>query len=427
MKMFVLLFMSTLTSWAARPYTPYYDLVLKILPDLKSVHLKGELQGCSAQGGPKMLYVPSSPVFRMSLNGKEFASHLGEIHLDDWNCYEEGDQRFLFEGQGRLAHPRCETREDEVYCLNNSLIHPVVDSGRQRFEARFEVPEGFSVLKPSDGSLHHHGYSFQVARLQEEEKVSLPGNLDVEFFWPQGFTPKKHLLDYLLASLGFAHKIGLGLPFQTIRVGAIRRGQEKGEISGSPAGNLLLFSRTALGDPASVGSLQALGISTDAMRKLVLGHEPLHFFFAAEFRGRDGWMTEGISNYISTVFLMQKSPSEGEEILKLLEYVNSQLGPQSPMNLPYGGGRNYLLAYYRAPLLLYRIGEVLGHETLIQFLMNSFRKNPDPDFASLHQDFQAQFPQHRNLLRTVFETGSVPQTDENPTPSTAASPPQTAP
>ncbi|OGK08705.1 MAG: hypothetical protein A2W80_15865 [Candidatus Riflebacteria bacterium GWC2_50_8] len=60
----------------------------------------------------------------------------------------------------------------------------------------------------------------------------------------------------------------------------------------------------------------------------------------------------------------------------------------------------YIKAYYQGSLALYRIGEMLGHAKLLEFLNAVFANNRNPDFSAFDQKFAEMYPdQHADWLK----------------------------
>lgn len=253
------------------------------------------------------------------------------------------------------------------------------------------------------------GIEFQIARF-DAPAVHTIGRYSVEYRFPVGFTPEPELENFIEKTLNNWTDAFGALPFQLVRVGAIRRGEKSGEISGSPAGNLILLSRTALKDKPNLSILKTMGIKydlTDAMRKLVIAHELSHFWFGTKYLGKDGWMVEGIPNYLGLVAVRKESREQFAELLKFFKTMAAQ-GPQDAIpNHPFGGGAAYLRAYYQGPLALVQIGDAVGHERLIEFLARAYGNNSDPSFAEMSAAFKREFSSQSDLWDRAWRVGAT--------------------
>jgi hypothetical protein len=135
---------------------------------------------------------------------------------------------------------------------------------------------------------------------------------------------------------------------------------------------------------------------------MVISHELSHFWFSDRFLGRDGWMTEGIPNYLGLMAVKKSLPDDFPELLKMFKFMDKK-GLQTPIaNRPFGDGDNYIKAYYQGPLALYNIGEIIGQEELIHFLVDVYRQNSNPDFKAFESLFLRRFPNQEKNWRAAW-------------------------
>jgi len=207
--------------------------------------------------------------------------------------------RVHFTGTTKLQGPKSAAANGEIYCMNNSLPNPEVKSSGSFYNVRFVLPQGFTALAADRDAIQLNGLEFQIAKFSKPI-FARADKTKIEFCFPQGFQAKQEYLDYFKEQLQADLKQFGKLPFSTIKIGVIRRGGSS-EINGNPSGNLILYSRTALGDPVKLNSLSRLEISEDistCLRKMIIAHELAHLWFGSQYLGKDGWMQEGIPQYI---------------------------------------------------------------------------------------------------------------------------------
>lgn len=153
-----------------------------------------------------------------------------------------------------------------------------------------------------------------------------------------------------------------------------------------------------------MSALAGLGIvaeDVDQFRKLVIAHELSHFWFGCRYFGKDGWMVEGIPQYLGIYSVLMENVAAAEPLLKFSKYLD-QMIPQDPIpNNPFSENKTlYIKAYYQGPLALYRIGESIGHENLLEFIGTVFERNSNPDFSCFDQQFKRVFPdKHDEWMR----------------------------
>jgi hypothetical protein len=314
--------------------------------------------------------------------------------------------RVHFVGTTKLQGPKSAAVGEEIYCMNNSLPNPEVNSSGSFYDVRFLLPKGYTALAADRDVIQLNGLEFQIAKFSKPifEKAD---STKIEFCFPEGFQAKQEYLDYIKDQLRADLKQFGKLPFSTIKIGAIRRGGSS-EINGNPSGNLILYSRTALGDPVKLNSLSQLGISediSDGLRKMVIAHELAHLWFGSQYLGKDGWMQEGIPQYIGLVAAIKgESEPRAKAMLSFFEKM-AQRGPSGPIpNSKFEEkSPGFERDYYQAPLGLYKLGEQLGHDQLLAFLISVYKENRDPVFDDFDRKFSREFPNYLPLWRKIWK------------------------
>lgn len=311
-----------------------------------------------------------------------------------------------FTGSSTMRAPKCEALEDEIYCMNNSLPNPEVLSDGSFYDVHFKLPEGYSALCADPDVIQLHGLEFQVANLAKPI-VKNAGDLRISFSFPVGFVPDKRYLEFIQNQLEVDQKTLGDLPFKEIKVGAIRRGGS-GEISGNASGNLILFSRTALGAPVNIQTPKKLDIEEnidDPLRKLIIAHELAHFWFGWKYLGQDGWMQEGIPQYIGLIASMRNSSPQQAEAIKSFVQKMAKKGSKEPIpNSSFSEDEiGYLRAYFQAPAALFGLGEVIGQDRLLKFLLAVYQEKRNPDFTDFESRFNSLFPDQRSKWRQVWQ------------------------
>lgn len=313
-------------------------------------------------------------------------------------------RRIHFSGTSRLQTSRCGATDGEIFCLNNSLPNPELETeDDSTYEVKFDLPTGYAGLAADSDVGQKYGLQFQVAKFGQPIQRKSP-HFDFEYVLPADFTPDRRYFSFLEATLEKWREFFGELPFKKIKIGAIRRGQTQGDINGSPSGNLILFSRTAFGDKPNQAGLEQMGITrdlADPLRKLIIAHEASHFWFGTAFQGKDGWMVEGIPHYLG-LYALRQDGQDLEDVLKYFKHLDKG-GPKGAIsNAPFGDGPNYVRAYFQGPLALYTIGEEIGHETLIRFLASIFKREANPAFSSFDQAFRSTFPSKVQLWESAW-------------------------
>jgi hypothetical protein len=313
---------------------------------------------------------------------------------------DEGAHSVEFEGTSHMSGEKYAASEGEIYCLNNSVPNPEVLSNGSYYNVRFVLPHGYSALVSDADVLQLNGLEFQIAQFAKPV-VCQQQDVRLEFVFPRGYSARKEYLDFIKNQLAAdIERIGK-LPYSTIKIGVIRRGGQT-EINGNPSGNLILYSRTALGDPVSLKSPAAVGITDDIsvpLRKLVIAHELSHLWFGSEYLGKDGWMQEGIPQYLGWVAATnEESASTRGAMLTFFEKM-SMKGSRGPIpNHPFNETDSGIIqSYYQGPLALYKVGEQIGQDKLLAFLLSVYREHRDPTFDDFNRKFADDFPAHHSL------------------------------
>lgn len=292
-----------------------------------------------------------------------------------------GVARIGFIGRTDLHSPRCGAAGDEIFCLNHAMPNPEVGvDGDATYRVAFTLPPGYAALAPSPDVTQRNGLQFQIARFAPplERKTA---HLAFRYVLPADFRPDARYFAWLETAME-AWVAAFGAPpFQEVLVGATRRGAKQRDVNGSPSGNLILVSRTALGDAPDVSYLATLGVAgdpSDALRRLVLAHEASHFWFGERLAGKDGWMTEGLPNYLAMA-LMRREHVDVSAPLALFRKLAPGGGDGPIPGTPYAEDKKaYSRAYFQGALALWEIGEAIGHDALIALIAEVYRANADP-------------------------------------------------
>lgn len=221
-------------------------------------------------------------------------------------------------------------------------------------------------------------------------------SMGLQIQMPADFKPEEKYIEFLGSVLDkYVDRFG-ALSFSTLQVGAIRRGKDT-EVNGSPSGDLILFSRTALGAPLNESSSHPFGATvdlSDPIRRLVIAHEISHLWFGDKFLGDEGWMAEGIPQYLGILESVKTvDNAHGKALLSFLSKV-AQTASQKPIpSADLSTQDGMILSNYSAPLALYAIGEKVGHDTLIALITDVYDKKRKPVFADFDSAFKSKFPQ----------------------------------
>lgn len=224
--------------------------------------------------------------------------------------------------------------------------------------------------------------------------------MSLQILMPTDFKPDDKYLTFLGSVLDkYVGRFG-GLSFSTLQVGAIKRGDDS-EINGSPSGDLILFSRTALGAPLSVKGAHPDGGAidlSDATRRMVIAHELSHLWFGEKYLGSEGWMVEGIPQYLGILESVKSvSNEEGRALISFFTKI-AKSGPEKPIPSAsaFSTPDDIRLSYYCAPLALYAVGEKIGHDQLISLITDVYGKRAQPVFADFDSAFKSKYPQYSN-------------------------------
>lgn len=389
---------------AAAEVAPHIDMLIRPTAiSSPSFAVEGIVSYCP-ESQKTAFYLPEWTKFAFTRGGAalEVVSER-EVEL---KCTGDKDaDSILFTGSSGLNPRKCAASDGEIYCLNRSYPNPEVFSDFSTYALRFDLPEGYGALAPSPGTKSNAGTQFHIAKLSKPLLRSSK-KFSFEYIFPEGFTPEPAYLDFMERTLdGYLDVLG-DPGFRNVRIGAIRRGQQSGEISGSPAGNLILFSRTALKDKPNLEGLKQLGINsdvTDAMRRMIIAHELSHFWFGSVYLGKDGWMVEGIPNYLGLTAVRKGSKRDYKEILKMFKYMDAKVPKDVPIpNQPFGGNNRYIAAYYQGALALAKVGDEIGHEKLLRFIADVYTAKQDPAFSDFDDMFRKRYPRSVKLWESAW-------------------------
>ncbi|CAN5557681.1 hypothetical protein BH10CYA1_BH10CYA1_25700 [soil metagenome] len=295
--------------------------------------------------------------------------------------------------------------EDEFYCLNKVYPNPEILADGGFYQCEFHVPPGFSIAWPNSNVVQRNGLQFQVAKMSPIRSINTK-TMGLQLQMPTDFKPDEKYIQFLSSVLDkYVDRFG-GLSFSTLQIGAIRRGKDS-EVNGSPSGDQILFSRTALGAPLNESSSHPSGSVvdlSDALRRLVIAHEISHLWFGDKFLGDEGWMVEGIPQYLGILETVKSvDKAHGEALLSFLKTV-AQTAPQKPISTAGLSTRDgIILSNYSAPLALYAIGEKVGHDALIVLIKDVYEKNEKPTFADFDTAFKSKFPQSVNDWNRLWQ------------------------
>lgn len=329
--------------------------------------------------------------FVYSVNGAE--QKLGEdgllVRPASLSASESWQVDFI--GVSQLRPPKSMATGDEVYCLNNFPPNPeLVTDMPSRYKVKFDLPQGYSAISFDEHIASSMGLQFQIARFQKP-LIRKTANFTFEYVFPEGFSAEPTYLEFLENTMEKWFALFGDPGFDLVRIGVIRRGEAKGEINGSPCGNLILLSRSALGGNVNLKGLAPLGIKDgdeDQFRKLVIAHELSHFWFGVKFAGKDGWMTEGIPQYLGLYAVHNEDPEKAGPLLAFTRYLDRMIPQDAIPNNPFSENQVlYIKAYYQGSLALFTIGESIGHENLCHLLTSVFNGNRNPEFKDFDREF----------------------------------------
>lgn len=309
-----------------------------------------------------------------------------------------------FIGVSQLRPPKSMATGDEIYCLNNFPANPeLVTDMPSRYRVKFDLPKGYSAISFDEHISSAMGLQFQIARFQEP-LIRKTANFTFEYVFPEGFSAEPAYLEFLENTMEKWFALFGDPGFDLVRIGVIRRGEAKGEINGSPCGNLILLSRSALGGNVNLKGLAPLGIKDgdeDQFRKLVIAHELSHFWFGVKFAGKDGWMTEGIPQYLGLYAVHNEDSEKAGPLLAFTRHLDRMIPQDAIPNNPFSENQVlYIKAYYQGSLALFTIGELIGHENLCNLLTSVFNANRNPEFNDFDRQFLKLYPdRHEEWLK----------------------------
>lgn len=369
--------------------------------DQRIFKTEGHISPCVKQNTPAKIFLPPGVDVKVSKDGRTLkVDQKNEIIVQ---C-EEASSDLLFKGKVRLNPGMCEASDSEIYCRPNSYPNPEVYADRLRYNILFNLPSGITALIPDPSITLNNGILFQLGKFKPA-KIKNTTHFTIEYIFPENFNADVSNFPFIEETLESYFENFGPLSFDHIRIGAIKRGEKTNEITGNPGGNLILFSRTAFGASVSMKGLDQMGITrdlTDAFRKMIISHELSHFWFSDRFLGLDGWMTEGIPNYLGLMAVKKSLPEDFPELLKMFKFMDKK-GLQTPIpNRPFGEGDDYIKAYYQGPLALYRIGESIGQEELIHFIVDVYRQNSNPNFNAFESLFLKRYPDQEKVWREAW-------------------------
>lgn len=378
-------------------FTPRFDLIIRPASFLRpnfavkgSVQIPGHVDRVKVHKIPWQKFSFSVDRALQNENDDGIIARPGCLSCkDSW--------KIEFAGLSALPSPKGGASGDEIYCLNNCPPNPelLVEKG-SFYKVKFDLPAGFSALTFDSDLPSGVGLQFHIARFQDPV-VRKTASYSFEYVFPEGFSANEEYLKFLEHTMERWTEFFGSPGFSHVKIGAIRRGESKGEINGSPCGNLILFSRSAFGGKVDLRGLAGLGITpedSEFFRKLVIAHELSHFWFGVKYAGEDGWMVEGIPQYLGLYAVLFDNPTGVKALLKFTEYLDRTIPQDAIPGKPFGENQvAYIKAYYQGSLALFRIGEQIGHEKLLQFLNSVFKGNQSPGFADFDGKFKEQFPQ----------------------------------
>lgn len=384
---------------------PIFDFTIKPVTMAEAnFEMEGTIAFCRKDETRVKFLLPGRSTFTFTLGGKPADPDDPEGLV--WKCGENGGEGDLlhFKGESRPAR-KCSASGEEIYCLNNSAPNPEIYADAAKYNLKFVLPEAYGALAPEKEIELKTGIQFQIA-VFGEPRVHKTRAMTFVYTFPKGFSPEEKYLEFIHGTFSHYADIFGKLPFGELKIGAIRREEERGTISGAPSGNLILFSRTALRDQPKLALPPEMGITrdiADPMRKLIIAHELSHFWFGDRYLGRDGWMVEGIPQYLGLYEVLKDSRENFSDLMKFFEYIARQAPageiPNSGLNAPDG----YIKAYYSAPVALVKIGNEIGHDKLLELLKTVFSKDPDPSFPDFTEEFSGRYPEKLTLWKTAWQ------------------------
>lgn len=363
--------------------------------------IEGSISFCQGNETKVQFITPKHSTFTFARNG--YPINVNEVGGINWKCASDTDNLIYFKGESGYVN-RCAASKGELYCLNNSAPNPEIAADASAYDISFILPKDYAALQPDKELALKNGIQFQIAMF-DKPVVHKGSVISFEYIFPKGFAAETRYIAFLENVIkGYVSNFGK-LPYDNLKIGAIRREEDKGTISGAPAGNLILFSRTALSDPPKIELPKDMGITkdiTDPIRKLVIAHELSHFWFGDKHAGRDGWMVEGIPQYLGLYEVFKDSRENFAELMKFFEYYDKHAPQDEIPNSGLNSKNGYMKAYYQAPVALVYIGNDIGHENLVRLIVEVFSRNSNPAFADFTRVFKSRYPSKEMLWETAW-------------------------
>jgi len=371
---------------------PQYDLKI-IIPSLSRaiVNIEGTVHAVNDHSAFAIL---PGQEYKFDIEGQPISvQNEKELKVDSSTI-------FHFSGTTKIRqNAKCQANGAEFYCLNKVYPNPELLAAQGRYKCLFSTPHKFKALTADSSVIQSNGLQFQIAHFTKHFTL-LANKMQVTFMMPGGFIPDMYYCRFMTKTLkNYQEKFG-PLPFKLLHVGAIQRGGDN-EVNGSPSGNLILVSRTALGAPLNPKTATPPGAKQDiseSLRKMVLAHELAHMWFGETYLGADGWMVEGIPQYLGIVEAVRSvEPEEAESLLAFLAKAAEMAPPGAIPNHQLDSPQEFARAYYASALAMYEIGKGIGHDHLVDLLVAVYKKNKSPTFADFDAAFRSQFPKQVEL------------------------------
>jgi len=215
--------------------SPHFDMSIRpISLDCPSFAIKGSI--AIPGTGKKIVNLSMMPglKYKFAVNGSEVVPDEKNVITLECNPMNPESRLIRFEGNSQIQNPKCQAFGDELFCLNNCPPNPeILTDGSSRYKIRFDLPTGYQAITFDSEIPSSIGIQFHIAKFQKPI-LRKSANFTFEYFFPEGFKAEEQYFDFLEKTLEDRRMYFGDLGFKLIRVGAIRRGEEKGEISGSP-------------------------------------------------------------------------------------------------------------------------------------------------------------------------------------------------
>jgi hypothetical protein len=382
----------------ANESVPKYKLEIKI-PELTQPVIKIDGSVVNSIVNSRFAILPGQ-VYKFDVDGKTI-----EV-VDGQPIKQPASLPVHFVGTTTLVPTaKVQATKDEFYCLNKVYPNPEVYSDGGLYECAFSVPPGFSILWPHSTVVQRNGLEFQVAKMSPPKIVDAK-TMAIQLQMPADFQPDKTYLQFIGSVLDkYVDRFG-GLAFSTLQVGAIKRGGDT-EINGSASGDLILFSRTALGAPLNQSSAHPDDSKidlTNALRRMVIAHELAHLWYGERFQSDEAWFIEGVPQYLGLLESAQSvSPEQSAALFAFMRKRAETVAHNPILQASLESKEGFVQAYYAAPLALYDIGEKVGHERLIKLLVEISNEKPKVTFADFDKAFKQKFPQSVNDWNQLWQ------------------------